>query len=96
MNRFAFEQPWLLLENYYQNKRKCREGPSVYRIRKFIVKVRETGFIVHTPRREKARTVRTPENIEAAAEGVHENPSPSARHCSQELNISLTSVCGIL
>ena len=40
-------------------------------IRKLIAKVRETGFIVDASRR--AYIERTPENIEAAAERVHEN-----------------------
>lgn len=109
MNRFTLEQRWDLLEIYFQNKdnwseiaRKCRtkfgrrEGPTVPGIRKFIAKVRGTGFIVDAPRRERARTVRTPEHIEAVAESVRENPSTSTRHRSQELNISRTSLRRIL
>ena len=56
-------------------------------IRKFIAKVQETGFIVNATRRERARTVRTPENIKAVAESVLENSSTSTRHCSHEWNI---------
>ena len=54
-------------------------------IRKFIAKVRETGFFVDALRRELTRSMRTPENIKAAAESVRENPSTSTRHRFQEL-----------
>ena len=109
MNRFTLEQRWIILEIYFQNKdnwaeiaRKCRskfgrsEAPTAPGIRKFINKVRETGFIVDAPTRQRARTLRTPENIDAVAASVRENPSTSTRHRSQELNISRTSLSRIL
>ena len=52
------------MEIQFQNKDNWSEIE-----RKFIDKVRETGFIVG------ARAVCIPETIEALAESVHENPS---------------------
>ena len=49
--------------------------------RNFIAKVRETGFIVDTPRRGRARTVK------AVPESVYEIPSTTTRYRSQGLNI---------
>ena len=63
---------------------------------KFIAKVRETNFIVDALRREHAGTVHTPRNIVAVARSVRRNPSISAHHRSQELNISRTSLCRIM
>ena len=59
---------------------------------KFIAKVRETGFIVNTPRRDHARTVLTPENIEALFDSVRESLINITHHRSHELNISRTSL----
>ena len=39
---------------------------------------------------------RTPENIEAVTESVHDNPSPLTRRRSQEFNISRPNLCWIL
>ena len=43
---------------------------------------------INALRRQFARTVRTPANIEAVAANVRENLLTSTRHRSQELNIS--------
>ena len=63
MKRFAFESRWHLLENYFQNKRKCREGPTLPDICKFIAKFRQTSFIVDALRRESAPIERTLQKI---------------------------------
>ena len=73
MNRFRLEQRWYWLEIYFQNKtigRKKNEHvlqnlvtDSLTVMRKFIVKVRETGDVVDASRRERARTVHIDENI---------------------------------
>ena len=65
-------------------------------MRKFIVKVRETGFIVDAPRGERARAAHTSENIETLAESLCENPSTSTHHRFQKLNISRTGLYRIL
>lgn len=90
MIRFTLEERWEILEIYFQNKdnfaeivRKCRtkfgrnNAPTEAGIRKFIKKVRETGFIVDAPTRVRTPTVRTPENIEAVAVSVRESPGTS-------------------
>ena len=52
--------------------------------------MKETGILIHKPKREKPKTVRTPENIAAEAESVCEAPSTSIHRRSQQLNISET------
>ena len=67
-----------------------REAPSAPYVHYLVKKVKETGIFIDKPKREKPKTVRTPENIAAVAESVCEVPStPSQRH-SQKLNISET------
>ena len=66
-----------------------REGPTVSGIRKFSAKVCETSFIVDALRRECARTLPTPEIIEAAAESALDAPTYNR---SQEWNNSRTSL----
>ena len=39
--------------------------------------VKETGKLIDNPKREKPKTVRTPEHIAAVAESVSEMPSTS-------------------
>ena len=51
-------------------------------------KVKETGILIDKPKSEKSKTVRTLDNIAAAAEGVREAPKTSIHHRSQQLNIS--------
>ena len=59
-------------------------------------KVKETGILIYKPKREKPKTVRTPENIAAVAGSVCEVPSTSIHRRSQHLNISETSLKQIL
>ena len=56
----------------------------------------EAGILIDKPKREKPKTVCTPENIAAVAESVCEAPSTSIQCRSQQLNISETSLRRIL
>ena len=71
-----------------QTKFDHRDGSTMTGIRKIIVKVRETGFIVDAFL--KTWAVRT------SAKSVLGNPSTSTRYRSQELNISCSSIRRIL
>ena len=64
-----------------------REVPSAPHVRYLVKRVKEPGVLIDKPKREKPKTVRTPEDI-AAAESVCEAPSTSVHHRSQQLNIS--------
>ena len=52
-----------------------REASSAPYVRYLINKVKEIGILMHKPKREKPKTVRTPENIAAVAERVPKAPS---------------------
>ena len=41
-----------------------REAPSAPYVRYLVKKVKETGILIDKPKREKPKTVRTPENID--------------------------------
>ena len=73
-----------------------RNAPSAAYFRYLVKKVKETGILIYKPKREKPKTVRTPENIAAMAESVCEVPSTSIHRRSQQLNISETSLRRIL
>ena len=45
--------------------------------RYIVKKLKETGIFIAKPKREKSQIVRTPENIAAVAESMHEMPSTS-------------------
>ena len=47
-----------------------REAPSAPYVRSLVKKVKETGILIDNPKREKPKTVRTPENIAAVAKSV--------------------------
>ena len=47
-----------------------RKAPSAPYVRYLVKKVKETGILIDKPKREKPKTVRTPENIAAVAESV--------------------------
>ena len=68
-----------------------REAPKAPYVRYLVKKVKETGMLIDKPKREKPKTVQTPENIVAVAESVCEAPSILIHRRSQELNISETS-----
>ena len=71
-----------------------RETPSAPSVRYLVKKMKETGILIDKTKREKPNTMRTPENIAAVAESVCEAPSTSIHRCSQQLNISETSLRG--
>ena len=56
-----------------------------------VKKVKETGILIDKPKREKLKTVLTPDNIAAVAESVCEAPSTSIHCRPQQLNISETN-----
>ena len=56
-----------------------------------VKKVKETGMLIKKPKREKPKTVRTPENVITVAESVREALLTSIRCRSQQMNISKTS-----
>ena len=106
---YTLEQRWKILRYYFENHdnvsecvRKLRtdfgrrEAPPAPYIRYLVKKVKETGILIDKPKREKPKTVRTPENIAAVAESVYEAPSTSIHRHSQQLNISETSLKRIL
>ena len=52
-----------------------REAPSAPYVRYLVNKVKETDILIDKPKREKPKTVCTPENIAAVAESLCEVPS---------------------
>ena len=106
---YTLEQRWEILHHYFENHgnvaecvRKLRtdfgrrKAPSAQYVRYLVKKVKETGILIDKSKREKPKTVRTPENIAAVAESMCEAPSSSIHRRSQELNISETSLRRIL
>ena len=73
-----------------------REAPSGPYVRYLVKKVKETGILIDKPKREKPKTMRTPENIAAVVEGVRKAPSTLIHRRFQQLNISETSLRRIL
>ena len=106
---YTLEQLWEILRHYFENHgsvaecvRKLRanfgrrEAPSAPYVRYLVKKVKETGILIDKPKREKPKTVRTPENITAVAKSVCEAPSTTIHRRSKQLNISETSLRRIL
>ena len=106
---YTLEERWEILRHYFENHgnvaecvRKLhrdfgrREAPSAPYVRYLVKKVKETGILIDKPKREKPKTVRTPDNIAAAAESVREAPKTSIHRRSQQLDISETSMRRIL
>ena len=73
-----------------------REAPSAPYVYCLVKKVNEPCILIDKPKREKPKTVRTPENITAVTESVCKAPSTSIHRRSQQLNISETSLRRIL
>ena len=65
-------------------------------LRYLLKKVKETGILIDKLKREKPKTVHTPENIAAVAKSVYEAPSTSIHSRSQQLNIPEISLRRIL
>ena len=87
---YTLEQRWEILWHYFVNHgnvaecmRKLRtdfvrrESPSTAYVRYLAKKVQETGVLINKPKREKPKTVRTPDNIAGVEESVCEAPSTS-------------------
>ena len=84
---YTLEQRWEILRYYFENHgnaKECvrklltdfgrREAPSAPYARYLVKKLKETGILIDKPKREKPKTVHTPENI---AENVCKAPSHS-------------------
>ena len=69
-----------------------REAGADLYVLYLLKKVKETVFLIDKPPHEKPKTVRTPENIAAMAKRVREAPSTSIHRCSQQWNVSETSL----
>ena len=106
---YTVEQCWKTLRHYFENHgnvaecvRKLRtefgrrEAPSAPYVCYLVKNVKETGILIDKPKREKPKSVLTPENIAAVTESVCAAPSTSIHRCSQQLNISQTSLRRIL
>ena len=78
---YTLEQRWEILRHYFENHgnvaecmRKLltnfgrREAPSAPYVRYLVKKVKEIGIHIDQPKREKPKTVGTPENTAAVAE----------------------------
>ena len=99
---YKFEQGWEILRHYFENHSnvaECvrrREASSAPYVSYLVKKLKATGILIDKPKREKSKTVRTPENIAAVAKSVCDVPSTSIHRRSQQLNISKTSLGRIL
>ena len=95
---YTLERRCKILRHYFENHgnvtecvRKLRadfvrsEPPTAPCVRYLLKKVKETGILVDKPKREKPKTVRTPENIAAVAESVCKAPS-TLIHCRSQHN----------
>ena len=94
------EERWEILRHYFEshgNIAECvgklctnfrkRKAPSAPYLRYLVKKVKETGIFIDKLKREKPKTLLTPENIAAVAESVCEAPLTSIHRRSQQLNI---------
>ena len=106
---YTLEQRWEILRHYFEdhdNVAECvrklhtdfrrKEASSAPYVRYLVKKVKETGILIDKPKREKQKTVRTPENIAAVSENMCEASLTSIHRRSQQLNISETSLRRIL
>ena len=93
---YTLEQRWEILQHYFENHgnvvecvRKLRtdferrEAPSTPHNHYLVKKVKATGILMDKPKREKPKTVRTPENSAAVVESVCGVPSTSLHRRSQ-------------
>ena len=73
-----------MLQNVYENCVRTdfrrRKAPSVPYVRYLVKKVKETGILIDKSKREKPKTVHTPENIAAMAESVCEASFSTIEH----------------
>ena len=103
---YALEQSWEILRQYFENHGNVAECvvTILYEFWKnrstasivCSISCEKTGILSDKPKREKPKTVRTPDNIAAVAEKVREAPSTTLQRRSQQLNISVTSLRRIL
>ena len=80
----------------YENFIRILKEEKHRQFRMFVKKIKETGILIDKAKREKPKTVSTPENtVAAVTEIVCEAPSTSIHRRSQHLNISETSLSRI-
>ena len=103
MDRYTLEQNWEISKTYFQSRESSTQTVKNLRGkfgRKEMLsmqkRIRQTGSLLDKATRSRAHPVRSTENIAAVAQSVLEQPSTSTRHCSQNLNISRTSLRRIL
>ena len=72
---------------------KHRSAPC---LRYLVKKMKGTGILIYKSKHEKSTTVHTSENVAAVAESVREALSTSIQRGPQQLDISETSLKGIL
>ena len=75
--RHHFENHGNISECMYENCLRIfgRRAPSALYVRYLVKKVKESVILIHKPKREKPKIVRTPKNIAAVVESVQEAPS---------------------
>ena len=77
---YTLEQRWDILRLYFENHgNDCRMCAKITfgfweECSLSFEKIKETGILSDKPKREKPKTVRTPENIAAVVESLHEAP----------------------
>ena len=95
---YTLEQRWKILRHYFEshyNVAECvqklrrdfgrREALSALYIRYLVKNVKEIDILIDKAKREKPKTVGTPENIVAVTESVCKGPSTSIHRRSQQL-----------
>ena len=65
-------------------------------VRYFVKKLKKSCILIYKPKREKTKTLHTPENSAAVAKSVRKAPSTSIQRRSQQLNLSEISLQQIL
>ena len=93
---YTLEQRWEILRHCFENHGNVAECVRKLRtdfgrtkaapyVRYLVKKIKEAVILIDKPKRERPKTVRTPENIAAVAERVYEASSISIHRCSQQL-----------
>ena len=89
---YMFEKRWEILRHYFENHGNVAEcvqklrtnfgrkeaTPAPY-VRYLVKRVKEPGILIDKPKREKPKTVRTPDNIAVVAKSVGKAP-PTSTH----------------
>lgn len=108
MNRLTNEERLRIVQIYFENRSSVRatyralrpiygphNRPSESGIRALVNRFRDTHTLVDK-HRQRRRTVRTEEAVDAVARSVEEDPSVSIRHRAQQLAICYSTLRNIL